>query len=268
MSEYVLGTSEHELERLRFQNTVWGPVTERFLDRVGVPAGARVLDVGTGPGFALAALRERVGEGGSITALDAAEDWTRHLEGELEARGWNNVILQRGDVRECDLESEGYDFIFMRWVLSFLPDPAALIQRLAGCLAPGGRLAIQDYNHEGLSLFPESAGFVSVVQATRDYVAGEGGDLWVASRLPGYMRSAGLELVDYTPNVLCGGPDSPAFQWAHRFFPYHVARMVEAGVLSEADRSLFDREWRERREDPDAVFFSPIVMDCAGKRAD
>ena len=212
MSEYVLGTSEHELERLRFQNEVWGPVTERFLDRVGVPRGARVLDVGTGPGFALGALRERVGESGRITALDAAEDWTAHLEAELATRGWTNVELRRGDVREIELEPGAYDFIFMRWVISFLPEPGALVQRLANSLAPGGCLAIQDYNHEGLSLFPESPGFVAVVQATRDYLASKGGDLWVAARLPGYLRAAGLELADYTPNVLCGGPASPAFQ--------------------------------------------------------
>jgi len=266
MSDYVLGTGEHELERLRFQNQVWGPVTERFLDRVGVPPGARVLDVGTGPGFALAGLRERIGEGGVLTALDAAEDWTEHLEREIESRGWRNVTRVSGDVRELELEPGGYDFVFMRWVLSFLPDAAGVVERLARCLAPGGCLAIQDYNHEGLSLFPESPGFVSAVQGTRDLVASQGGDLWVAARLPGALRAAGLEVVDYTPNVLCGGPESPAFRWADRFFPYHVARMVEAGVLSGADRDRFDREWSEHRENPDAVFFSPIVMDCAGRR--
>ena len=267
MSDYVLGTSEHELHRLRFQNEVWGPVTERFLDRLVVPTGARVLDVGTGPGFALPALRERVGEGGAITALDASDDWTAHLEGEVADRGWSNVELRQGDVREVELEPGGYDLVFMRWVLSFLPDPAAVVQRLAACLAPGGRLAIQDYNHEGLSLFPESPGFEAAVQATRKFVAGQGGDLWVAARLPGFVRAAGLELVDYTPNVLAGGPDSPAWSWSNLFFPFHVARMVEAGVMTAADHTLFEREWAERRADPDAVFFSPIVVDCAARRA-
>lgn len=266
MSEYVLGTGEHELERLRFQNEVWGPVTERFLDRLAVPPGARVLDVGSGPGFALRALRERAGASGSVTALDAADDWTAHVEAQIREHRWENVTLLRGDVREVELPAGGFDLVFMRWVLSFLPDPGAVVARLATALAPGGRLAIQDYNHEGLSLFPESDGFVAAVEATRRFVAAEGGDLWVAARLPGLLRAAGLEPVDYTPTVLCGGPESPAFRWADRFFPFHVARMVEAGVLSAADRARFDRDWSARKGDPDAVFFSPIVVDCAGEQ--
>lgn len=154
----------------------------------------------------------------------------------------------------------------MRWVVSFLTDPAALIQRLSRALKPGGVFAVQDYNHEGVSLFPESEGFRAAIQATRELYRTTGGDTWVGGRLPGIFRAAGLECVSLVPNVLAGGPDSPAFRWADAFFPAHVDGMVEKGVLSAADRDRFRSEWAERRANPDAVFFSPIVVDAAARR--
>lgn len=51
MSEYVLGTDRSELERLGFQQEVWGAVTAGFLDRLGVAPGWKVADLGCGPGL-------------------------------------------------------------------------------------------------------------------------------------------------------------------------------------------------------------------------
>ena len=42
MSDYPLGTDPLELERLRFQHEVWGPVTNAFFERLGVKPLARI----------------------------------------------------------------------------------------------------------------------------------------------------------------------------------------------------------------------------------
>lgn len=266
MSTYVLGADESELRRLELQQEVWGHVTERFLDRLRLPAGARVLDLGCGPGFVLETLHGRLGAHGRITALDPSPLWMAHVTRLIARRGWRNVHLVQKRVEEAPLGEDAYDLVFARWVLSFLPDPRALVARLARSLRPGGLLAIQDYNHEGISLFPRSAGFDAVVRATRALYASGGGDVFVAARLPGDMRAAGLELVDYEAHVLCGGPSSPAFRWADAFFPHHSGPMAEKGLLTADERARFLEEWAARRADPASVFFSPIVVDCAARR--
>lgn len=266
MPEYVLGANEAELARLRLQQEVWGPVTARFLDRIDVRPGWRCLDGGCGPGFVLEELRGRVGEEGEVVALDESPYWMGHLRRLAAEGGWKNVRLLEGKLESADLPEAYFDLVFLRWVLSFPPEPAKIVRRLARTLRPGGILAVQDYNHEGISLFPESAGFRAAVEGTRRLYRIGGGDPWIAARLPRLFREAGLELVDFTPNDLCGGPGSPAFRWADAFFPPFSEKMVQVGAMSEPDRRVFLREWGERKKDPDALFFSPIVVDAAGRK--
>jgi ubiquinone/menaquinone biosynthesis C-methylase UbiE len=266
MSEYVLGASRHELERLTLQQDVWGHVTERFLDRVTIEPGATAVDLGCGPGLVLPSLAGRVGAIGKVIAVDESKTWMAHLEEQKQRRNWVQVELRATRIEKLDLAPDSCDLIFARWVLSFLPRVGDLVARLARALKPGGVLAIEDYNHEGVSLFPESDGFRAAIRATRAWYASQGGDTWVAARLPGHMRAAGLELFDFTPNVLCGGPHSPAFRWADAFFPHHSSNMVSAGLMSTAERERFLAEWDERKANPDAVFFSPIVVDVAARK--
>jgi SAM-dependent methyltransferase len=266
MSDYILGASDLERDRLAFQHEVWSPVTERFLDRLGSLEGASVLDAGAGPGFVLESLIARVGPSGRVVALDESPRWIAHLERTRAARGWTRVEIVRSRIESAPLAPSSFDLAFARWVLSFPPRPDACIAALASALKPGGLLAIEDYNHEGISLFPDSAGFRAVVRATRAWYASKGGDVWIAGRLPALARAAGLEPVEITPSVLAGGPDSPAFRWASAFFPHHSQSMVDAGLLSPDERALFLREWEERTADPSALFFSPIVVDFAARK--
>ena len=274
MSEYPLGTSDLELDRLSFQHEVWGPTTRAFLGRLGVGPGMRVLDLGCGPGLVSFDLAAMVGPSGSVVALDESERWIGHVEGEARRRALANVSPVRARIQDFEreqvtcglLEPGSFDVVFARWVFSFLPEPGAVAARLARLLSPRGVLAIQDYNHEGISVFPESEGFRAVIRATRATYARAGGDAFVSGRIAAVFAAAGLEIVDLRANALCGGPDSPAFRWADRFFPHFSGVMEERGLLSGADRAQYLREWEERKRDPNALFFSPLIVDAAGRR--
>lgn len=263
-TRYPLGTSDAELERLGFQHAVWRDQTRALLDRGRVGTGAHVADVGCGPGFVAFEIAERVGNDGSVLAIDEAERWTTHVAREAERRSLVNVRIATCRAEDLVLEPQSLDVVFARWVLSFIRDPGALVADLARALVPGGRLLVQDYNHEGISLFPRSGGFEAVVRATREMYARAGGDAWVAGRLPRLLAAAGMALTHLDAQVLCGGPESPAFRWADRFFPHFAPVMEAQGLLSAAERQRFEREWAERKADPRAVFFSPIVVSAIG----
>lgn len=266
MSDYPLGTDPLEFERLRFQHEVWSPVTNAFLDRLGVKPGLRVLDLGCGPGFVSLELAERVGPSGEVVALDEAAHWTAWLAGKARERGLAQLATRTGRAQELELPAGHFDLVFSRWVFSFFSDPAAIAARAARALKPGGALAIQDYNHEGVSVFPESEGFRAVVRATRALYRTSGGDQFVMGKIAAILDAAGLELAELRPNVLAGGPASGVFRWADSFFPRFSAVYEQKGLMSAEERRAFLADWEERKRDPHALFYSPMVVDALGRR--
>src|SRR5258708_39347650 len=100
-SQYPLGTSDAELARLAFEHEVWGGVTNAFLDRIGVRPGMRCLDLGCGPGFVSLELAARVGDRGSVVALDESPRWIEHVESEIARRGIRNLRAVRARVQDA-----------------------------------------------------------------------------------------------------------------------------------------------------------------------
>jgi SAM-dependent methyltransferase len=267
--EYVLGSGDRELVRLARQQQVWARETEAWLDLLELAPGGRVLDAGCGPGEVLSLLAGRVGPRGELCGIDDSPRWIEHCRARSEAESWPATRLLEGRLEEVgdDGSLDGrFDGIFCRWVLSFPPDPGAIVRRLARWLRPGGTLVVVDYNHEGISLYPHSEGFLAVVRATRAWYESRGGSAFVAGDLPRHLRAAGLELTAELPFVRCGRPGSTTWQWADEFFPPYSHEMEALGLLDAEEGARFRAEWAERSADPDACFYSPIVVGLAARR--
>jgi hypothetical protein len=91
----------------------------------------------------------------------------------------------------------------------------------------------------------------------------EGGDPYLTARLPAIFRKHGLRLIDFTPTCLAGEPASGITEWAHQFFSGHMQTMVNKGVISQQAADDAQIDWNRHREDPDSIFFSPLVVDVA-----
>lgn len=264
-SDYLLGISQTELERLRFQHSVWGPVTNKFFDRLGIRKGWKCLDVGAGPGFVAMDLRERVGENGEVTVLEPSKYYLDWFEQEADRRGWNNITFLLGTAEDTTVPSGYYDFIFARWVIGFVPEPEEFLLPLLKALRPGGIIALQDYAYEGLALYPRGGAFDRMPEAVKAYWRSGGGDPYVAVEIPKIFRKHEIQLIDFTPNCLAGGPDSNVIEWAHRFFTTHTQAMVDKGLISQTEGDAMLADWLAHRNNTDTIFFSPIVVDVAGK---
>jgi SAM-dependent methyltransferase len=245
---------------------VWGHVTAKFLDRLQVQRGWKCLDVGAGPGFVSIDLRHRVGEDGEVTALDPSQLYCDGFRDVIAAKGWNNVKVLLGRSEDASLPQRYFDFVFLRWVIAFVEDPEKFLTPLFAAMRPGAIIAIQDYYYEGLSLFPRGGAFDRMPDVVRAYYRAGGGDAYIAGLLPALLRKHGLRVIDYTPNCLAGGPGSGIMEWANRFFSVHVGKMIEKGVVSESVGNAMLADWNEHRKNPDALFFSPLVVDVAAQR--
>lgn len=267
MSEdYILGVNRKELERLEFQNGVWKKVTDEFIIRSGLTKGMKCLDVGAGPGFVSMDLLNIVGPQGEVTALEPSKLYLEHFKNYCEEKSVTNVKFINSIVEESELPENYYDFIFARWVISFVPDAELFLSKLYKALKPGGIIALQDYNYEGITRHPMTEIFKDVPDAVRKYWLKGGGDPYIALRIPELFKKAGLTLVDYKPHVLSGDKNSDVFEWAHKFFSVHFDVMAKMGAISSREADEMLQDWLEHRYESNAIFFSPIVVDMAGKK--
>lgn len=264
--EYLLGVNQAEFERLRFQHEVWRDVTNNFFDRINIQQGWHCLDVGAGPGFVSIDFLNRVGKEGSVTALEPAGYFLDWLKNESRKNSWDNLHYLHGSVETTELPEKQYDFIFVRWVIAFVGDQFGFTEKLIHALKPGGIIAFEDYYYEGLSLYPKGGAWDRMADYVRAYYRSGGGDPYVSGKLPAYFRSLGLKLIDYTPNARAGGPSSKIMEWAHRFFITHTQIMADQGIFSQDECDALLADWDLHRENPDAIFFAPIVVDVAGVR--
>ena len=263
---YLLGVNEAEYERLRFQHHVWKGVTDVFFDRIKIESGWNCLDVGAGPGFVTFDLRERIGDEGAITALEPSEYFLQSIREEVNNRGWNNIHCVQETVENATLPSEQFDFIFVRWVIAFVNNPEAFFLKLFSALKRGGVIAFQDYYYEGISLFPRGGAWDSMPKTVRAYYNSVGGDPYIAGILPMYFRQNKVRLIDFKPTLLVGGPASEVMEWAHRFFITHTQLMADRHIISQEQCDAFLNDWDAHRNNPDSLFFSPIVVDVAGRK--
>ncbi len=264
MSTYLLGHGQTEWSRLAAQHTLW---RDSLLAELTLSAGQAVLEVGCGSGALLEDLADRVGPTGRCMGLERDPSALSAARRVAATRPW--VGLTAGDLRTADLGGP-WDVIVARWVLSFLPDPAACIQRLSGALAADGVLVVQDYNHDGVRLFPDAPAFNRTIAAYRAAYDRLGGDLWIAGRLPGMMTAAGLAVTGISPQVKAGPPGSPVWRWVERFIFEHLdsisADVAAPDALSPAERQALHTQWRAAAADPDTVLFSPMQVTVTGRR--
>lgn len=264
--EYILRINSEELERLRFQHFVWKSVTDDFFDRLGIGKDQHILDAGAGPGFVSIDLRERVGEQGSVSALEPAQMYLDHLKAESEKRKWTNIHFYQGTAETAPLPHDRYDFIFVRWVLCFVPDPQKFISNLLPSLKRGGIIAIQDYLYSGLGLYPKGGAFDNALDTVIRHWKIDGGDGYIAARIPELFRTLGVDLIDYSPHCKAGGQNSDVTLWADKYFTKHLSVMAADGATTKEMADAMLEDWNAHRKNPDMIFCSPILVDMAGKR--
>ena len=258
---YLLGTDPEEGRRLETQHRLWGEAAHDLWDRAGFEKGARLLDLGCGPGFAALELADRVGPEGRVLAVDESRRFIAYLVREADRLGIKQLTARVEKAQELQLEPASLDGAFARWIFCFLQDPTPVIDRVVSGLRPGGRLVIWDYlNYRATTLQPRSPVFDRVLAAVSESWKPTGGDLDVGARLPGLVVNSGCRLVDLVPLVKFIRPGTMFWDWPTQFFVGYVPRLVEAGLLTEADRCAFEAEWQARERDPGTFLSAPPMI--------
>ena len=148
-SQYALGSTDAEHERLVRQAVYLGPLTERLFREAGIASCRRVLDVGSGVGDVAMLAAGLVGTSGEVVGIERDSRSIARARTRVAHAGLLNVNFMECDVSQ--MQSGGtFDAAVGRFILQFVPDPVAVLQSLSQVVRPGGVLVFQEVSYAPL----------------------------------------------------------------------------------------------------------------------
>jgi SAM-dependent methyltransferase len=173
-----------------------GRWTQRLADPLVAFAGplpdGPVLDVGTGTGSAVAALR-KAEPTRSVTGIDVAEPYLAYARERADGEG---VIFLQQDAASLDLPDDHFAAAFSCIVMNFLKEPAKALSEMRRVVMPGGVIASAVWDFRGglvyqRMLWDTVASLDPVAAATRDRIFSA--PLGLPDGMVDLWREAGLE---------------------------------------------------------------------------
>jgi ubiquinone/menaquinone biosynthesis C-methylase UbiE len=128
-SDYPLGSSDAEHERLIRQAERIAPITERFFRNAGIGQGQRVLDVGSGVGDVAMLAANLVGPSGTVVGIERDPRSIARARIRVAQAGLYNVSFTQSDASQI-ASDKPFDAAVGRFILEFLPDPLAVLRSL------------------------------------------------------------------------------------------------------------------------------------------
>ena len=115
-----------------------------LFDRAGISSGMHVLDAGCGPGRLTLPLAERVGERGSVLAVDLQEGMLSRVQARLREQGAPQVRTMQAALGSGRLPKRTFDRALLVTVLGEIPDRVAGLREIRESLKPGGVLSVTE----------------------------------------------------------------------------------------------------------------------------
>jgi SAM-dependent methyltransferase len=129
-------------EKAETYGQLTGRITARFaeplLDAAAPGAGARLLDVATGPGYVAGAASER---GADVTGVDLAEEFVA-----LARRRHPGTRFSRADAEELPFASRSFGAVVCNFAINHFPRPERAMRELARVAVPGGGIALTTWD--------------------------------------------------------------------------------------------------------------------------
>jgi SAM-dependent methyltransferase len=163
--------------------------------RLAPREGERVLDVGCGFGLFAHEIAARVGTGGCVVGIE--REIAQIEEGKriaATAAMPAAAEIRQGDAYDFPLrpgEWGTFDVAHARFLLEHLSRPEDVVAAMVRAVRPGGRIVLEDDDHDALTLYPAIPEFTAVWNAyARSYDA-SGRDPRIGRRLVSLLVQAG-----------------------------------------------------------------------------
>ena len=123
---------------------------EEVIQALTIKSEEQIADLGSGSGYFTFRLADAVGPSGQVYAVDIDADMNAHLAKRLQEMGYKNIQVMLAKPLDPGLPENGVDLIFSANTYHHLENRLSYFANARKYLRPNGRIAIIDFNGEGL----------------------------------------------------------------------------------------------------------------------
>ena len=131
---------------------------EAVIKQLGDMSSNKIADFGCGTGYFSIAIAKKIGDDGTVYALDILAQRLESVESQARIQGLNNIITKRVNVEKpggSGLDDESVDWVVMKDVLFQNQDKGSMIVEAKRVLKKGGQMLIIEWNTNDDSIGPE-----------------------------------------------------------------------------------------------------------------
>jgi SAM-dependent methyltransferase len=260
-ASYGLMLSEQELMRYRMMAKGAAENEAAEWSAAGILKGARIADVGCGPGAVLRLLAEHVGSEGSAIGVDAdPAAVTMAIE---EIGGLEQAEARVGLAADTGLDPGSYGVVMCRHVLAHNGGrEAEILAHLASLAAPGGCVYLVDVDATAMRNTANDPDLQDLSERYYEFQCARGNDLSVGLRLGDLLIATGLTVECYACRapVLQMPPGMRPPSWAAR------RDMVAEGFATDADVARWEGAFARLDSMERRPWFFPAAFVAIGRR--
>lgn len=264
--DYVLGYRQAEQRRLQRQAEQLAHESARLFDEIGIPEGARVLEIGCGPRGCLDLLSARVGASGRVVGVEISADAVALAQTFLAERGLHNVEVIAGDARSTGLPEGSFDLVTSRLVLVLIPQPEQIIAQAVALARPGGAVAFHEVDRAAVMCDPPSPAWDTVEKLFMSVAEENGNDFHLGRKLPRLLREAGLVDVRVNPIVHFELVGNPRRSLSVDFLDNMRERIIALDLVVEGELVRLREALARHLDDPDTVVFHGPYIQAWGRK--
>ena len=260
---YPIGETDSQSRRLITQAQLYNPFTRAFFQAAGISSGMKVLELGSGTGDVSLVLADLVGPSGCVVGVELKPAAVETARSRIAATGWQNVEYLAGAIESVELEQD-FDAVVGRFVLMWLPDPLAVLERVARHLRPGGVVAFQDndFTFGAMASAPLPL-FDQVYTWLKGTMTQDGPDYHMGLKMQHLYQRVGLTTPQFTFDAPIGtGNNWTGYQYIAETVEMLKAPMQQRGIALPAEIGTSDLAEKIRKEavEKNAVIILPAII--------
>ncbi|HXC63682.1 MAG TPA: class I SAM-dependent methyltransferase, partial [bacterium] len=190
--------SAYERQLLPLIFNPWGKV---LIDKAGLKAGDRVLDVATGPGTLARLAAQHCGPAGHVSGVDSSPQMLALARDKAPLPDAARLDYLEAQADGLPFPNAAFDVVLCQQGLQFFPDQLAALKEMRRVLKPGGRAALSMWT--GIKAMTLFSTFLDAVDACLAKPAPRAALGWLDSQaLASLLERAGFEGIQVREEVL------------------------------------------------------------------